>query len=107
MAPPFCELALEGTKDCSHRRFVEGAEHLERAPGINHPRLVPHPFWESTPWPPRPGDENRSERGRLSNKVDQDDVSALPQSVEHDLLAVGGHIERLRGSGVGEAAQLT
>src|SRR6185295_7055005 len=40
------------------------------------------------------------------SKLDQDDVRIFPHSVEHDLLAVGGHIERLRRSGVVQAAQL-
>ena len=45
-------------------------------------------------------------RAFLEGKVDQDDIRVFPHSVEHDLLAVGGHIEGLRGSGVVEAAQL-
>ena len=45
-------------------------------------------------------------RSSSSSKVDQDDIRVFPHSIEHDLLAVGGHIEGLRGSGVVQAAQL-
>jgi hypothetical protein len=31
-----------------------------------------------------------------SSKVDQDDIGVFPHSVEHDLLAIVGHIEGLR-----------
>src|SRR2546425_9059358 len=45
-------------------------------------------------------------RSSSSSKVDQDDIRVFPHSIEHDLFAVRGHIEGLRGSGVVQAAQL-
>jgi hypothetical protein len=34
------------------------------------------------------------------NKINQDDIRVLPQSVEHDVPAIFGHIEGLRRGGV-------
>jgi hypothetical protein len=42
--------------------------------------------------------------GALSSQVDQDDIRVFPQSVEHDLPAIFGHIEGLRRTGVLEAS---
>jgi hypothetical protein len=54
----------------------------------------------------RPGDDNHSSNADASSsKFDQDGIRVFPHSVEHDLLAVGGHIEGPRG-GVVEAGQL-